>query len=64
MNKNPDPAKAQVESAHPGWEKLVRTAAFRRWLAQQTLRIRALAASNNPEDAIALLTLFKHEQES
>lgn len=53
--------QAMVEQAHPGWKKLVATPAFTLWLKKQPPNIRDLAASEEPEDAIRLLTKYKKE---
>ena len=48
-----------VESAHPGWTILVKTGAFRRWLQAQSTDILRLSNSDDPQDAIKLLSRYK-----
>lgn len=48
-----------IESAHPGWLALVRTGTFKRWLQAQGPDIARLASSDDPQDAIKLISLHK-----
>ncbi len=51
-------AHAKVEKAHPGWKRIVATPEFHAWLPKQSERIRDLAASDEPADAISVLDKF------
>ncbi|RYZ84718.1 MAG: hypothetical protein EOP06_17585 [Proteobacteria bacterium] len=51
--------EAAVEKVHPGWKTLVRTPVFKTWLKSQPSDTRKLAASDNPDDAVMLLTRYK-----
>jgi hypothetical protein len=58
----PAPSNDQlVERAHPGWRDLVRSAQFKAWYARQPDAVRALGASPEPTDAIAVLNLYKRD---
>jgi len=54
-------AMNDVELAHPGWTDLVNDSHFNTWQASKSESIRALAASEDPRDAISLLSLYKAE---
>lgn len=54
-------AYAKVESVHPGWRTLARTAEFQAWKASSLL-YEKLAASDDVNDAIALISLYKAHQ--
>lgn len=51
-------AHEEVEKRHPDWINTVNTPAFQTWKGQQSAKVQALAASNDPEDAMILLDLF------
>lgn len=48
-----------MNQAHPGWKQTVKSTEFNTWRTAQPAAIQSLAASDNPEDAIAMLNLFK-----
>lgn len=48
-----------IEQRHPGWQGLIKSEAFHKWLASQPEDIKKLADSPDPADAIALLDKFK-----
>jgi hypothetical protein len=48
-----------VEQKHPGWKQLITTLAFKKWIDGQPEDIRELANSQSPDDAIAILDLYK-----
>jgi hypothetical protein len=51
--------EAAVEAAHKGWKETIKAPAFTAWLGQQPQGVRALGASDEPGDAIALLNAFR-----
>ena len=51
-----------VEAAHPGWQKTVKTPQFHGWLESQPDSVKALAGSDDPADAIKLLSLNSEVQ--
>jgi hypothetical protein len=55
--------KALVEIKHEGWEATVKTDAFKQWLVVQDEATKSLAASDEPRDAVSLLSKFKASQE-
>lgn len=55
-------AERQIETAHPGWNKIVRSPEFGQWERQQPASVQALAASDRPADAILMIDLFKRDQ--
>jgi hypothetical protein len=56
-------ARAQVETAHPGWVSTVRSQDFRIWLALQPDSVKQLASTQQAQAAITVLDLFKRDQE-
>lgn len=48
-----------VEVRHPGWKKEVKTPEFVGWLQRTPREVQMLAASDDPEDAVRLLDLYK-----
>ena len=58
------PDLRKINAVHPGWEKLVKTGTFDRWLIAQPLDIRKLSSSSKTEDAIRLLDLYKSDLKS
>lgn len=54
-------ALAQVEQAHPGFIKVVRSPQFERWKEMQPASVQALSASPRAEDAILMLDLYKRD---
>ena len=58
----PDTAEARkVSQAHPDWEKLVTTGAFKRWKSAQPIGIQELGESEKASDAIRMLDLYKRD---
>lgn len=51
--------EAAVEKVHPQWKMLVRSSVFSAWLKNQPPSLRKLAASDDPEDAVFLITIYK-----
>ncbi len=52
----------KVEAAHPGWIQTVRTKEFAKWMSQQPDSVRRLAQSNQAQDAILMLDLYKRDR--
>ena len=52
---------ALLERAHPGWNKLTITPAYKEWYAKQSADVQALADSPWSEDAITFFDKFKKE---
>ena len=50
---------ARLERAHPGWQKLTVTPAYKEWYAKQPADVQALAESPWSEDAIDFFNQFK-----
>jgi hypothetical protein len=50
--------EAKVYGAHPKWKDTVKTQEFGAWFGQQPAELQALAASQNGEDAIAMLDRY------
>lgn len=49
----------KLDLAHPGWERLVNTVEFSNWQSTLPSYIRNLATSENEDDAIRMIELFK-----
>lgn len=50
-----------VESRHQGWQRTVKSEQFSNWLSEQPEEIQALASSDDPADAIAMLDKYKEQ---
>ncbi|WNO06045.1 hypothetical protein [Rhodoferax mekongensis] len=50
-------AEMAINAVHPGWQKTVQSPEFIGWLSNAPREIKALAASEDPQDAIRLLDL-------
>jgi hypothetical protein len=50
-----------IEAVHPGWQTEINTDTFIGWQNAQARGIKALADSPDPEDAIALLNLYRKD---
>lgn len=48
-----------VEVRHPGWKKDVKTPEFTGWLQRAPREVQMLAGSDDPDDAVRLLDLYK-----
>lgn len=48
-----------VEVRHPGWKKEVKTPEFVGWLQRAPREVQMLAGSDDPDDAVRLLDLYK-----
>jgi len=53
-----------VETRHEGWKDTVKTPEFAAWAQVQSPEIKALAASDNPADAVRMLDLYKKSTET
>jgi hypothetical protein len=53
---------AILDYRHPGWQDMVRTVAFERWLGEQDSVLRSYANSFDVEKASYLLDCYKHDQ--
>ena len=54
--------EALVNSAHPGWQNLVKTPEFGEWFQRQPDAVKRLASSIKSEDAILMLVLYKRDK--
>jgi hypothetical protein len=54
--------EAKVEQKHPGWKKMVASKSFRDWWARQPESLKRLGDSDNAEDAITVLDLYKRDR--
>jgi hypothetical protein len=54
----------RIAYIHPDWQDVVKHPVFDQWLTRQSPGIRHLAASDDPEDVVALVSNFKHWADS
>lgn len=54
-----DSREDQIEKVHPNWKSIVRSTDFQSWLQRAPTTLQRLAASEDPEDAIRLITNYR-----